>query len=76
MTVFLIDGKFKHAAITALSLAALAFFGFVHSQNIGINMAPKWMFGYLMVAAVIFIVKMYNDKFVKDGDAEVTNTAS
>jgi AGZA family xanthine/uracil permease-like MFS transporter len=67
ITVFLIDGKFVNAAIASLSLAVLAFFGFVHSQNIGVNMAPYWMIGYLMVAAVILIVKIYNDKFVSLG---------
>ena len=69
LVVFLIDGKLKNATISALVLAALSFFGFIHGANLGINVATNEMFGYLMIAAIIFIVMIYNDKWVKKGDA-------
>jgi AGZA family xanthine/uracil permease-like MFS transporter len=63
--VFIIDRKTRNAGCTAISLAILSFFGFVHGQNIGINVNQNMSIGYLIMAAVIFAVGFYNDYLEK-----------
>jgi len=74
ITVFLIDGKLKNAVIGILSLMVLSFFGFIHAPGLGINAAQNWTIGYAMFAAIVIIVKIYNDKFVKAGDSAIKKT--
>lgn len=55
IVVFIIDKKYKHAAITALIAMVLSFVGLIHSGSVGINVNMPMTTAYLIVA-LIFII--------------------
>ncbi len=54
MTACMIDRNFKKAAGFALTGAILTFFGFMHSEAIGIGKTPLVAISYLGVAAILY----------------------
>ncbi len=54
MTVFLIDRNHRAAGTVAAIAAILAFFGFIHGAQVGINVAPMMALSYVIVAALFF----------------------
>jgi adenine/guanine/hypoxanthine permease len=52
IAVFLLDRKPKLAAAYALAGAVLAFFGFIHSPQIGVGVSPAIALGYVFMAAL------------------------
>ena len=66
MTVFIIDGKMRQAALAAVSMAVLAFFGFIHSPALGVNAAQPETIAYIAIAAFILLMYMYDRKFYEE----------
>jgi len=60
IAIYVIDKKFKLAAVYSLITAALAFFGFIHASRIGIASAPMVALGYVLVAVILFSMNYYN----------------
>ena len=56
---FLIDRKFEMASAFALVGAVLTFFGFMHSEHLGINSAPMVSLAYVLVAAFLYACGKY-----------------
>lgn len=54
ITACLIDRTYARASGFALAGAALTFFGFMHSEAIGVAQSPTVAFGYLLVAGALF----------------------
>ena len=54
IAVFLIDHKPRTAAAYALAGAILAYFGFIHGDQVGIGVSPAIAIGYLLMAALCF----------------------
>jgi AGZA family xanthine/uracil permease-like MFS transporter len=54
ITIFLIDHRFKAAAAYSAIGAVLAFFGFIHSEKIGVAVSIPIAAGYLLLAALCF----------------------
>jgi AGZA family xanthine/uracil permease-like MFS transporter len=54
ITAFMIDRSFMKASAFAFTGAVLTFFGFMHSEAIGINRTPLVAVGYLGVAAILY----------------------
>jgi AGZA family xanthine/uracil permease-like MFS transporter len=54
ITACMIDRQYSKASAFALAGAVLTFFGFMHSQAIGINRAPLVAISYLGVSAILF----------------------
>ncbi len=54
ITACMIDGNFRKAAGFALAGSVLTFFGFMHSEAIGIAKTPLVAFSYVGVAAILF----------------------
>ena len=54
IAAFIIDRNFVKAAGFALAGAVLTFFGFMHSEAIGIGKTPMVALSYLVVAAVLY----------------------
>lgn len=52
VAVFLIDHKFRPAAAFAVAGAVLSFFGFIHSDRIGVAVSVPIAAGYLLLAAL------------------------
>ena len=52
--VFIIERQFVKAAAFALAGAVLTFFGFMHSEAIGLAQSPTVAFGYLVVAGMLY----------------------
>jgi len=63
ITCFLIDRKFKKASIYSFFAAILTFFGFIHSEKLGIMMSPLHFYGYILMG-VIFL--LFNHGKVKN----------
>jgi AGZA family xanthine/uracil permease-like MFS transporter len=55
VTACMIDRQFKKASVFALVGAALTFFGFMHSEAIGIGKTPLVAISYLGVAVILFL---------------------
>ncbi len=60
ITVCMIDRLFKKAAIFALVGALLTFFGFMHSEAIGLFKTPLVAISYLGVAIVLFVCARFS----------------
>src|SRR5579863_8268043 len=54
ITVFIIDREFVKASCFALAGAVLTFFGFIHSEAIGIASSPAVAFAYASVAVILY----------------------
>lgn len=54
MTAFVIDRRFRAAAIVALVAAAFSYVGLMHAPSLGIGAASGWALGYLILAAIIY----------------------
>jgi AGZA family xanthine/uracil permease-like MFS transporter len=54
ITVMLIERRFIHAALFALSGAVLTFFGLIHGEAIGIGSSPEVAAGYAAVAVILY----------------------
>ncbi len=52
LAAFIIDGKFRAAAIWAFAGAVLAFFGFIHGTHLGWAMSPQVALGYALFGLV------------------------
>jgi adenine/guanine/hypoxanthine permease len=61
ITVFIIDRELQKAAVFALAGTLLTFFGFIHSEGIGIGRSPQVAVSYLGVAAVLFLCARYTE---------------
>ncbi|HEX3348730.1 MAG TPA: hypothetical protein VHS58_11580, partial [Acetobacteraceae bacterium] len=59
VTVFVIDRQLDKAAIFAATGAILTFFGFIHSEAIGMARSPEVVVGYLGIAIVLFVCHRY-----------------
>jgi AGZA family xanthine/uracil permease-like MFS transporter len=59
VTVFIIDRAFEKAAAFALAGSVLTFFGFIHSEAIGVGRSPGVAVAYLAVAAILFACARY-----------------
>ena len=59
ITVFIIDREFGKAAAFAAAGMVLTFFGFIHSEGIGIARSPEVTVAYLGVAAILFCCSKY-----------------
>ena len=55
ITAFMIDREFVKAAGFALAGAVLTFFGFMHSEAIGIAKTPMVAISYVVVAVVLYV---------------------
>ena len=56
ITVFIIERQFVKAAAFAAAGAVLSFFGFMHSEAIGIAQSPMVALSYLLVGAWLLVV--------------------
>lgn len=54
IAVFLLERRPKLAAAYALAGAVLAYFGFIHSPQIGVGVSPAIALGYLLMAGLCF----------------------
>lgn len=55
ITVFIIERDFLKSALFSLAACLMTFFGFMHSEEIGIGQAPGMATAYLMVAVVLVL---------------------
>ena len=69
-TVYIIDKKFKMAAIWILAASVCSFFGIIHAYEltktavnpvIGFNAAPKYALLYLILALILFLMSYMKD---------------
>ncbi|MDR1194678.1 MAG: xanthine/uracil/vitamin C permease [Peptococcaceae bacterium] len=67
-TVFIIDKKLTAAGVTALTGAGLSLFGFVHSAELGFYPLSPFAIGYVIVAALCFILHTGRDSWFKAPD--------
>lgn len=58
IAVYIIDFKYKHAAIVAFAGAVLSFFGIIHSQNVALNANQEITLGYILIT-IIFVLYAY-----------------
>jgi AGZA family xanthine/uracil permease-like MFS transporter len=58
----MIDRQFVKAAAFSVAGAVLTFFGFMHSEAIGIGKTPLVALAYLGVAVILFAVARYEEK--------------
>lgn len=63
ITVFIIDRRLDKVAITSLAAAALALFGFIHSSALGFYISSPFVIGYLIFAAIAFILHLGRGKW-------------
>ena len=54
ISVFMIDQKLRQAAYFALAGATLSFFGFMHSEAVGMAVSPEISAAYLFAAVLLF----------------------
>lgn len=55
VTVFIIDRHFAKAAFFSLAGATFTFFGFIHSEAIGIGKTIEVASSYFIVAPILFV---------------------
>ncbi|MTI94692.1 MAG: hypothetical protein FH749_04265 [Firmicutes bacterium] len=66
VAAYVIDHKFKHAAIYALAGAVFSFFGFVHADAIGVGAAVDQAIGYAFLSVLFFGLYYLSAKERKD----------
>jgi AGZA family xanthine/uracil permease-like MFS transporter len=57
IAVFIVDGKFRHAAVYAFAGAILSYFGFIHGTQLGIGASPQVALGYLLLGVICLVVE-------------------
>lgn len=62
IAVYVIDHKFKHAAIYALVGGIFTFFGIINAEAIGIGAAWEVAFGYAILAVMFIATHFMKDK--------------
>jgi adenine/guanine/hypoxanthine permease len=62
IAALIIEKQLIKSASFALAGALLTFFGFIHSEAIGIGQSPTVAFAYLSVAAILFIASKNKEK--------------
>lgn len=62
VAVYLIEKDFLRAFFWTIPLIVCSYFGFIHSNDIGIGMAGDLPLGYSLFGAVILLVYFYNRK--------------
>jgi AGZA family xanthine/uracil permease-like MFS transporter len=65
VAAFIIDRKFRMAAVYAFAGAVLAFFGFIHGPQLGIAVSPLVALGYVLFGGVCLLAALQH----KPGDA-------
>lgn len=70
--MYIIDRKYKTAAIYCGAAAVLSFFGIIHAASFGINAAPTVTIGYLAAGAVLLFMTIYRkeDNVMDSADLE------
>jgi AGZA family xanthine/uracil permease-like MFS transporter len=66
VAVYLIEKDFLRAFFWTLPLIAFSFFGFIHSNEIGIGMAGYLPLGYCLFAAILLYIYLYNRYILKN----------
>jgi len=54
ITAFVVDQKYRHAAVVSVLGAILAFVGLTHSPKLAWNAAPAFVIAYLFLAVIIY----------------------
>jgi AGZA family xanthine/uracil permease-like MFS transporter len=54
IAIFLIEHQFRAAAGYAAAASVLSFFGFIHSERIGVGVSTELAIGYLLLAVLCF----------------------
>ncbi len=62
LAAFIIERKFKEAALWSFAGAVLAFFGFIHGTQLGWAMSPQVALGYALFGAVCLAAGMQGKK--------------
>ena len=69
LTVYIIDHKFFHASMVSLFSAVLAFFGIIHSSQVGLNVNLEMTISYLMVMSIrLFFTLNHKSKGENDNE--------
>ena len=55
IAAFIIDRRFRMAALYALAGALLSFFGFIHGETLGFGVSPLVALGYVFLSAICLI---------------------
>lgn len=63
MTVFIIEKKLNAVAVTCLVGAVLSAFGFIHSAELGLHINSPFTIGYVIMAALCFILNLGKGKW-------------
>ena len=66
ITVFIIDRRLDKVAITTLSAGVLALLGFIHSASLGFYPNSPFVYGYLIFAAIAFILHLGRGKWLNE----------
>jgi AGZA family xanthine/uracil permease-like MFS transporter len=59
IAIFLIEHRFRAAAGYAAAASLLSYFGFIHSERIGIGVSTPVAVGYLLLAALCFSYSLF-----------------
>ncbi len=71
ITAFITDRRLDRAGWTAVAGAIAALFGFIHSAALGFYPTSPWFLGWLLTAAIFFILHQGHDSWFKaDEDFE------
>ena len=68
MTVFVIEKQLHKAGFTALAGYVLACFGFIHSAQLGFYPVSPYAVGYLIIAALAFLLHLGRKSWFKGPD--------
>ncbi len=66
VAVYLIQKDFLRSALWTLPLVVFSFFGFIHSQEIGINMAWPLPIGYALFGATFLLIHLHQRRIAKN----------
>ena len=64
--VFIIDRKFRNAAVFAAASAALTFFGLIHGEQIGLGVNLDIVAGYLIMAGIVGLLAVRGETGSED----------
>ena len=68
VTVFIIDRKLRKASVVCLCGAVLSLFGFIHHAQLGFYITSPYMTGWLIAAAVLFVLSLGEGKWFNAPD--------